>query len=80
MPAVAPLPRPLPPVPPPTLMLSLSALPEFATALAAYQTHDTCQAALTQVQQAFQTGTNGVHLVCISTDSLEELAKKNPSN
>lgn len=50
------------------------------TALAAYQTHDTCQAALTQVQQAFQAGTNGVHLVCISTDSLEELAKKNPSN
>jgi hypothetical protein len=50
------------------------------TALAAYPTHDACQAALANVQEAFQGGSNGVHLACISTDSLEELAKKNSSN
>ena len=37
MPDVALLPRPLPPVQPPTLTLTLSVLPDFATARAAYQ-------------------------------------------
>lgn len=45
--------------------------------LAGFPTRDACEAALAKVDAAISGGGVGVHLICISSDSLEELGHKN---
>ena len=51
-------------------------LPDF-TALAAFQSKEACQAAAEQVSKALSSGQDQKTPVCLSSDSLNELASKN---
>jgi hypothetical protein len=46
------------------------------SALASYPSQPACRAALETVGGALAEGDNGVHLLCIASDSLEELGQK----
>jgi hypothetical protein len=57
-----------------------NAMPDL-TALAAFDTRDACQAAAGMIADALAKGEDGKHLICIASDSLDEMAKKNlPTN
>jgi len=58
------------------LAISSASVPDL-DGLAAFPTRDACMAALGKVNDALQTGENGVHLVCVSSDWLQDLARKN---
>lgn len=51
------------------------------TALAAYDSAETCQAAAQQVQAALAKGEDGATVICLSTDALKALGDSaKPSN
>jgi hypothetical protein len=56
--------------------ISSASAPDL-NALAAYPTREACVAALGKINDALAGGESGVHLACISSDSLEELGRKN---
>ena len=53
-----------------------ASLPDF-TALAAFQSKEACQSAATDLTKALSSGQEQKTPVCISSDSLNDLASKN---
>ena len=57
-------------------VVSTGNLPDF-TALAAFQTHEACKAAAEEVNKAISSGQYAKTALCLTSDSLNELADKN---
>lgn len=57
--------------------LSTGSAPPDLTALAQYDTKDACDAAAKQVTDALMSGTDGRIVLCVASDTLRDLARKN---
>ena len=57
--------------------LSTGDTPPDMTALAQYDTRAACNAAAQQVMDALETGKDGRLMLCVASDTLRDLAKKN---
>ncbi|MEO9228305.1 MAG: hypothetical protein ABI216_05025 [Devosia sp.] len=57
-------------------VVSSGNLPDF-TALAAFETQAACDAAATSVNAALSSGQDTKHALCLTAESLTEMAKKN---
>ena len=57
--------------------ISIGPMPPDLTALAQFDSKEACDAAAAPIQDALSKGTNAKMLLCVSSDSLKDLVRKN---